>query len=757
VIRTIQLLRNLGQFDSVDEGRHLPLNRLALVYAENGRGKTTLAAVFRSLGSGDAAPILERHRLGAAQPPHVVLAGAGAANAVFQNGAWQNGLGGVHVFDDTFVAENVCSGMKVETEHRHNLHELIIGAQGVALNTALQTEVDRVEQHNRELQKRASAIPAALRGELTIEAFCALERRDGIDDEIRLGEQNLAAGREADAIQSQRPFTAVSLPDFDLAPIDELLPSQLADLETAAAQRVQNHLRGLGRDGEAWVGSGMPRVADDVCPFCAQALSGSPLIAHYQAYFSEAYRNLKRTTDDAIRTLTATHTGDVVAAFEREMAQTGQARQFWSRFVHIDAFEIDTAALALARKRAFEALMEVLRAKQAAPLERIALGDPARAAIAAYRDQRQIVNLNQRLETANREIALVKERAAAANVPALERDLAGLVTRRNRFKEDMVILCDEYLAEKLDKTATEERREAARAALDAHRTAVFPGYEQAINRYLQRFNAGFRLTSVTSVNTRGGTSCSYSVLINTHEVPLSAATPTGPSFRNTMSSGDRNTLALAFFFAKLDQHPNLAQAILVIDDPMTSLDEHRSLSTVQELRRLTGTVGQLIVLSHSKPFLCAVWEGADATMRSAMRIARANRASTLAEWDVNRDCITEHDRRHQLVAQYIDNSVGINEREVASALRPILEMFVRVAYPLHFPPGSLLGPFIARCEAREGTANRILTPQNRAELRSILDYANRFHHDTNQAWQTEIINDHELVDFCRRTLVFTAK
>ena len=31
-----------------------------LIYGENGRGKTTLAAVFRSLATGDPLPIIER-------------------------------------------------------------------------------------------------------------------------------------------------------------------------------------------------------------------------------------------------------------------------------------------------------------------------------------------------------------------------------------------------------------------------------------------------------------------------------------------------------------------------------------------------------------------------------------------------------------------------------------------------------------------------------------------------------------------------
>lgn len=36
-------------------------------------------------------------------------------------------------------------------------------------------------------------------------------------------------------------------------------------------------------------------------------------------------------------------------------------------------------------------------------------------------------------------------------------------------------------------------------------------------------------------------------------------------------------------------------------------------------------------------------------------------------------------------------------------------------------------------------------------------YANRFHHDTNPAWQTVLINDAELVGYSERTLKFCSR
>jgi wobble nucleotide-excising tRNase len=164
-------------------------------------------------------------------------------------------------------------------------------------------------------------------------------------------------------------------------------------------------------------------------------------------------------------------------------------------------------------------------------------------------------------------------------------------------------------------------------------------------------------------------------------------------------------LALAIFFASLDRDPALKDKVVVIDDPITSLDQHRHLTTVQEIGRLARQAGQVIVLSHSKAFLCEIWEGADKTCRAAIEIGRAGTGSTLSEWVIHHDLITEHDRRHGLLRSYLVSSVSDN-RKVAEALRFVLEKFVRVAYPDHFVPGDMLGKFVNLCQQTSGHRSR---------------------------------------------------
>jgi wobble nucleotide-excising tRNase len=229
-----------------------------------------------------------------------------------------------------------------------------------------------------------------------VDAFCALAEDPDVDAKIQEAERTLAAARAADAIRQAATFAPLALPAFDPDAIDALLARNLPDLEAAAAARVREHLRSLGRGGEAWVADGMPRVASasegqghDVCPFCAQDLGPSPLIRHYQAYFSEAYEALKVAIKETGLGVAATHGGEIPAAFERSVRVAVETREFWRAFTDVPDIAVDTAAIARAWGAAREAVLTALRAKAAAPLEVSVLSAETRALIDAYEAQRQ--------------------------------------------------------------------------------------------------------------------------------------------------------------------------------------------------------------------------------------------------------------------------------------------------------------------------------------------------------------------------------
>jgi hypothetical protein len=162
----------------------------------------------------------------------------------------------------------------------------------------------------------------------------------------------------------------------------------------------------------------------------------------------------------------------------------------------------------------------------------------------------------------------------------------------------------------------------------------------------------------------------------------------------------------------------------------------------------------LIVLSHEKAFLCRIWERTDRTSRSAIEIHRDAAGSNLRQWDVAADSVTDHDRRDAELRDFLSQGAP-DLRVVATDLRPHLEAYMRVVAPRVFRPGMLLGGLIAICRDRVGTPDEVLNTAQTTELEQLVDYANRFHHDTNPAFATAPVTDGELRGMVRRVLAFT--
>ena len=463
---------------------------------------------------------------------------------------------------------------------------------------------------------------------------------------------------------------------------------------------------------------------------------------------------MKQTVSRLINDVDRNHADGKQVEFERSVSTLIQSIQFWSSYCDVPTVEIDSAASVDAWNGARTAVSQQLEVKQGVPLDPQILNQTTVDAISKYDGLRQaMASINQTLQTTNEAIQQVKQRVQTADASEITTTLNRLKATKARFREDIAPLCDIYLAELEAKGHTESARDEARLALEAYRTDVFPQLQNGVNNYLDQFNAGFRIGSLTPSNIGGGSgsTCTYNVVINNTRIAVrsNTNTPGKPSFRNSLSAGDRNTLALALFFSSLDNNPNLADTVVVVDDPMSSLDDHRSLATVQRVRALSREARQTIVLSHNKRFLCGILNRRDGS--TTLEIASNGNESTVRNWDASQDSITEHDQSYFLLQGYAANQAG-SGREVAAAIRFYLEGYFRAVCPGEFPPGKLLGPFIQNCRQRIGGSGEVMDEKTVAELENILEYANRFHHDTNPAWQTAVINPTELRGFVNRTL-----
>ena len=762
MIRRIKLIQNIGTFDSDSGAASLDMKRLSLVYSENGRGKTTLAAILRSLKTGDPLPIIERHRLGSEQAPKVVFESDGSpTNVMFQAGEWNTILPEVNIYDDIFVDDNVYSGLDVDSRHRQGLHDLVLGEQGVELSRCLDGLVSRNEEHNTTISEKAKAIPDSVLGGLSVDEFCNLAPLDDIDALIGEANRQINASQDQDEVRSKPLFQQIYLPNFDLDSIESVLAKDLIGLDKSAETRVKEHVLALGEKTEAWVSEGMVllgRSNNEVCPFCGQDVTGQELVDHYRAYFSEGYTQLKQEVATLILEVDRSHSGDVQAGFERVVGAVRDNIQFWANYCDIAPVSVDTEAIASDWTVARQKVAEALRIKQGAPLEGIEIDSEAREALIKFNAHcLQVKEISDGLIAQNVDIQAVKEKVESADIDQLRTSLGRLEAIKARHSDEFKPLCVDYIKEVTDRTSTQEKRTQARDELDKYRIDVFQELQLGINSYLELFNAGFRIRDFKYTNTGGGTgsSCAYNVEINNMPVAVKGGNikPGEHSFRNTLSAGDRNTLALCLFFSSLDKIADLENIIVVLDDPMSSLDDHRALSTIQAIRDLAERAGQVIVLSHNKRFLCNIWDGSNRKECTAIEIGQNGNRSAIIPWDVTQDAISEHDQRHNLLEEHVASQSG-DKYKVASVIRPHLEGFLRITCPGNFPPGKQLGQFIAECEDRIGRPDEILSKPKTQELQMLNEYGKRFHHDGAEAWVPVDINSGELVGFVKRTLSF---
>ena len=759
------MLKNIGIFPYVDAGKNIELRKLNLIYAENGRGKTTIASVLRSLADNDPSTIMERRRLDSQQDPKVVLELTDGSTLLFKDGKWNNQSMPIAIFDDTFVEENIYSGLTVSPQQRQRMHNIILGQQAITLQKQLDKQIDKIEELGRNLRSSEAAIPESIRGELSLKDFLALTPQPDIDILIQDVENELAAIEQHESVQNTGAFKLLELPQFHSHDIDSVLRLGLDTLESDALDQVQEHLSELDREAEAWVSDGMLYVSSDdneidaaSCPFCGQSLDGITLVQHYQAYFSEGYRDLKKTIEETRNNIEEKYGEGLKANFERELRDAIELRQFWTKFCKVEELSVDTDRIFDKLELARNSVLAILSKKNTTPLDTLMLTQDIKDVIKSYEEElRSLTETNRKLREANAAIKDLKERVEDSDTNKLLTTLSRLKAKKLRFTPKVKEDCDDYLMVLDEKTKTEKKRDEIRKAIDEHREQVFPEYEDAINQYLMKFGVGFKIRNMKPANLRIGSSVTYEAQIGSRRVNISSSSTTAgePSFGNVLSSGDRTTLTFAFFLAMLRELPDLNQTIVVIDDPISSMDANRAQVTVQEIRALSNIVAQTIILSHDKRFLYRIWRSTVHSDSSALEIGRIGNDSTLLEWDIGEELLSDHDRRYRRFFEYLDAGFQ-RKHEIAKDIRPHLESFVRTTCPQAFPPESSLGkPFLKLCKEKLGSTSEIMSKSRIEELENLLDYAHKFQHDTNPNAASEVVNDGELRSYVERTLEFT--
>lgn len=763
MLTKIDQIEGTGLFGAA--GPTANFERVTLVFGENGRGKSTLAAVLRSCAENDGSQLRARATLGQPLTQRAILSftsGTGPYQAILDRGAWNRPAPELIVFDAEFVARNVYAGQEISSDQRASLFDFSLGEEAVAARVKHDSYAEPLRLINGEIRNANTAIDAR-RGGVNLDEYRGLPNDQQADANLQELERRLRSAQAIDAVRARSTGSELRIPTFNLDSLFHILRKSLPVVEAEAEARVRDHIaRGAGQGFEVWLSSGLRFVTGESCPFCEKDISGSTLIAAYRAHFNEEYQTLKAQAGDLQRSLETRISIEHVERLERDL-QTSQAQQEqWREHLAIQTVALDGAALRVLFQSLQDLLVPLAIAKAHAPLESFGSSSDETAARAIWDEVSAAITATNAQITANREaIAAYKEGLETLNPTQIRGAISKLEAARFRHSALGIAQLAELEVAIEQKVRLSAAKEAARAELDALMTQTFDRYGASINQLLQDFGAQIRIRDL-AISYRGGQNKPRTeYALEVRGTSISLAGDQGPNFGNSLSEGDKRALAFAFFMARVLNDPDLAHRVVVVDDPMCSLDRHRKATTLRTLKRLATACRQLIVLAHDIWFLRDFDDSLEKLPR-AFRPARAyakitrapNNLSSFAELDIGHECQSAYQKNLADVGTFAQGGgTGVDRELVAKSLRPLVEGYIQRRFPLHIPRNKNFGEILTLIRASGSgeplNAARLLLE----ELQAINDYTIPFMHvEGEPAPDLSGINEGELAAFCERAM-----
>ena len=552
---------------------------------------------------------------------------------------------------------------------------------------------------------------------------------------------------------------------MELAPVFGVLSRQLQDIASDAEQAVTGHiaLHSHEQGLEGWISQGQKYLTTGLCPFCGVSLDGNELIAKYQSYFNEAYRNLK----DQIANLSGDIDDVVPATFvdrASSNADTNEARiTVWNDDIALSPPKFDREVLTAAIGNARQALIDSAERKEMNPLE------PACDQATELVITNQIELANAVLVKYNADIKSIVDRMSEYKSQVADHDVSSL---RNELRDielsarlttpQIADARKAFLAAQKEKRRLENEKDAARESGDQTIKTNLQDYETKINAILKELGADFVISKLSQDyrGGRGAPRAGYVIEVRSKLVSLNTSPDFGSrhNFATTLSEADKRTLALAVFIARLDSEADLASKMVVLDDPVSSMDRNRRHQTVNLVAELAGRCQQLVVLSHDPHFLRMLNDLIGQSNQSPVKTLQIRRVqngySTFANCDLDELCASAYYRHFHMLEDFVHGTTSADPRDVAKAIRPLLEGFLHRRYPGHITRNQMLGRIISD-QIKPATKGPFAHLQKSiAALEAINVYARQFQHDENPESESAIVADAELLHFATKTLDF---
>lgn len=479
----------------------------------------------------------------------------------------------------------------------------------------------------------------------------------------------------------------------DLDNINNCLSLGMESVHEASKAAVNVHKQHIKNPNyfNGWAANGVQHLKDD-CPFCGQELEqdAQSLIESYKTAFDNSFQTFISQTKTNITRLQHTTLIDLDIAYIREQNRRNliclqsyvedeikellDSEHIPKLSSSLEDIEQKFSELNITYSENARVIKDSLEAKQEIPYEVIASIDFTNLLAKLTAFNNSIAQYNTIKDEINAVLMQFKGSQDAQVLEEHKRVLAQhkaiLLKHKQRITLDSHCVSYSNLKTKIEKDQADY--DTSKAALEAEQEAFLETYFSQINTFFRRIGSPDFAISRT-VN-RGGTRTVYDLGVTFKGEEINK-----DKFNCLFSESDRRALALCIFLSKIELLPanERQNAILVMDDPVTSFDNERISSILQILYTLKDTVKQIIITTHYKGMVSAVMKQFKDS--KVMKIVQTDSGSLLAQATKTEMTATAHDEVYSEIMNFVERRTQDNK---ITMLRPFLEVEMRNRYKL---------------------------------------------------------------------------
>ncbi|ELB2881251.1 AAA family ATPase [Vibrio parahaemolyticus] len=742
-------------------------DKLNLIYGRNGSGKSTLSKIFNFINENDKAAIEALKPLESNGVPALNLRVGGknvTLNSLETPFSFQ-------VFNQEFIDSNLYIPNAKDRSQLTNYYEFSLGKVSVLKEQEIDTLKAEIDAINVQLSPIDTRLTTKFPSK-TVAKIRGIKATPNADAEISSLEAQIQDLKSVEHYKSRKKLSPLALTKPDLN--TSVFTLNIESLSKEAQEKVELHIANHLKERDVtWLETGTQLVNEsDNCPFCAQPLANSNVFRLYQDFINDSYTKAsdKFELDSGQFELDVRDIGCKIEDLEALVKSNSEIIKTWSDRIKGFNPQYDFKDLvSLSTSIEFECVNLIKEKKKDLLLE--TNFTTFNQLFDSIFNGFDFSEYNSEVQEFNDQVTKFLNQLATGSTQALQAKIDNIEETKKRFETEVVDDLVNHKSLSDDKKDKTRKVKELKEEIHKDQEVSIKEHKDSINLLLKNFHSMIRIKELHKDNKgRGGsTRLKYVITFIDKELSVENVDDNKHIFEHVLSLGDRSALALAFFLSKFAK-ANSDNSIVVLDDPMSSLDNYRKDATIVELEKLINNGYQTIVFSHDPFFLSEIQKYSvlsqhtkcfeiDVSYKKSDPL-KADSSQYISSQMVERSDYDSHvlhsyHKEYNKLYDFVADAKDESKVEVARSIRPILEAHLRFLYPREFNEGVWLGNMITMIrEETDPTSHFYDTHNQIGQITKINEFSKAFHHADGFDTQIQSLDLQTVQSYAQETLHF---